>query len=167
MAVRWASVEASVNPQPITETSTTKKVPLGSSVRAKDFGSSESGVGEFVYCLGVASTAVGDFVTIDEAYATARLVPSAVGRVGVAMSANVASQYGWYQVAGKAQALCGQACAADTALFIDAGTTAACDDADVAGDAVHGAFNRTLVGGADAVSDVELSHPHVTNVDYA
>jgi hypothetical protein len=68
------------------------------------------GVGEFIYLLGVASTVVGSLVTWSgnssgtPTYQTA-LAPSTAGLdqpVAVAMSANVANQYGWYQISGNA-----------------------------------------------------------------
>lgn len=58
------------------------------------------GEGEFIYLKGVASTAAGNAVVWDEAGATTRTVAASRGPVGVAMSANVANQYGWYQIKG-------------------------------------------------------------------
>ena len=89
--------------QAIAETSTTQKHKLGTIVRAVD---PTYGEGEFIYLLGVASTTVGAFVTynVGTGYQTA-LATSAVGvpnPMAVAMSANVASQYGWYQISGLA-----------------------------------------------------------------
>lgn len=88
--------------QNIADTSTTQNHPLGTIVQAKD---ATFGEGEFIYLLGVASTAVGDVVVWDGVtYQTTRAaVTTLQGRsVGVAMSANVASQYGWYQIGGTA-----------------------------------------------------------------
>lgn len=84
------------------DTSTTQKVPLGTIVDGVD---PTYGVGEFIYLLGVASTAVGSVVTYDPQTFLTTL--SAVGGniprpIAIAMSANVASQYGWYQIAGVA-----------------------------------------------------------------
>lgn len=89
--------------QAIADTSTTQKHPLGKVVRAKD---PTYGEGEFIYLLGVASTAVGDAVTYDASFQTARAAAgNALPRaVAFAMSANVASQYGWYQIGGLAVA---------------------------------------------------------------
>lgn len=94
--------------QPIANTSTEQKHALGTIVRAAD---PTYGEGEFIYLLGVASTAVGSIVTFDAS--TYLTVLSAVGGniprpVAVAMSANVASQYGWYQISG--QAVCAKTC---------------------------------------------------------
>lgn len=94
--------------QPIANTETTQKHPLGTIVRAWD---PTYGEAEFIYLLGVASTAVGSIVTYDAS--TYQTVLCAVGGniprpIAVAMSANVASQYGWYQIAGVA--VCKKTC---------------------------------------------------------
>lgn len=91
-----------VGAQPIANTETTQKHPLGTIVKAVD---PTYGEGEFIYLLGVASTAVGSVVNYNTSgYQTAL---AAVGAnkpepVAIAMSANVASQYGWYQISGRA-----------------------------------------------------------------
>jgi len=94
--------------QPIANTSTEQKHVLGTIVRATD---PTYGEGEFIYLLGVASTAVGSIVTFDAS--TYQTVLCAVGGniprpIAVSMSANVASQYGWYQISG--QAVCAKTC---------------------------------------------------------
>ena len=91
-----------VGAQPINSTSTTAQHTLGQVVKGKD---PTYGEGEFIYLLGVASTAVGSVVTYDAS--TYQTVLSAVGGniprpIAIAMSANVASQYGWYQISGVA-----------------------------------------------------------------
>lgn len=89
-----------IGTQPIAETSTTQKHPLGTIVRAKD---PTYGEGEFIYLLGVVNTDAGDAVVYDaEGHQTAiGSVAVGVSRpVAVAMSANVAGQYGWYQIGG-------------------------------------------------------------------
>ena len=94
-------VETTLGWQPITEVSATQKHPLGTIIQAKD---PTYGQGEFIYLKGVASTSVGALVTYNVSYQTA-LGTSAVGvsnPFAVAMSANVASQYGWYQISGLA-----------------------------------------------------------------
>lgn len=86
--------------QPIAATSTTQNHPLGFRIRAVD---ATYGEGEFIYLKGVASTAAGDVVTYDtKGAATVRTVAASRGPMAVAMSANVASQYGWYQILGSA-----------------------------------------------------------------
>lgn len=90
---------------PITETSTTQgPLTLGTLVRAVD---PTYGEGEFIYLLGVANTVVGSVVKYNATTYQTALISVANGKnkgvpVAVAMSANVASQYGWYQVKGNA-----------------------------------------------------------------
>lgn len=89
-----------VGAQPIADTSTTQNHNLGQIVTGSD---PTFGLAEFIYLKGVASTAVGSVVTYDTStYATTL---SAVGGniprpIAIAMSANVASQFGWYQISG-------------------------------------------------------------------
>jgi len=87
--------------QPIASTSTTKQHPLGTVVTATD---PTYGTGEFIYLQGIGSTTVGALVTYNVSFVTA-LGTTAVGisnPFAVAMSANVASQFGWYQIGGLA-----------------------------------------------------------------
>ena len=93
-----------VGAQPIAVTSTTQLHPIGTIVRAVD---PTYGEGEFVYLLGVGSTAVGSIVTYNTSSGTTALAPVGTNKpqpVAVAMSANVASQWGWYQISGIAVA---------------------------------------------------------------
>jgi len=79
-------------------------VALGFIVEAYDVASSK-GAGEFIYLEGVASTVVGSLVIYDPLLATTTFAPNTahLGQpLAVAMSANVASQYGWYQISGSA-----------------------------------------------------------------
>lgn len=88
--------------QPIADTNTTQKHPLGTIVLATD---DTYGQGEFIYLLGVVSTIVGSLVKYNAtSYLTVLAVNTAVQAVpvAVAMSANVASSYGWYQISGNA-----------------------------------------------------------------
>lgn len=126
----------------LTETTAAAAVPLGTVVQAAD---PDLGSGEFIYLKGVASTAIGSWVTYNASdYSTALLAANAIAPVAVAMSANVASQYGWYQISGKAV---GKALAsyADNALVYATATAGSVDDAVVSGDRVK------LAKGASAV----------------
>lgn len=118
---------------------------------------------EYVYALGVASTAAGSWVSFDEAYATTLLAANAVGRVGIAMAAIVADEYGWYQVYGKNIIASTDTVADNKALYIDA-TAGRADDAGVAGDAIFGAWTRST--DTSNVATVELSYPFVTDGHY-
>ena len=89
-----------VGAQAIADTSTTQNHNLGTIVRASD---PTYGQAEFIYLKGVASTAVGSVVTYDTStyLTTLSAVGGGIARpVAVAMSANVASSYGWYQISG-------------------------------------------------------------------
>jgi len=95
-------IEPYVVEQAIADTSTTQKMPLGTIVDAVD---PTYGFGEFIYLLGIGSTEVGLLVKYNATtYQTAVITATAVQAVpvAVAMSANVASQYGWYQISGNA-----------------------------------------------------------------
>lgn len=91
-----------IGTQPIAETSATQKHPLGTIVRGKD---PVLGEGEFIYLVGVANTDAGDVVSYDAAGHQTAIASIAAGiprPLAVAMSDNVASSYGWYQIGGVA-----------------------------------------------------------------
>jgi hypothetical protein len=122
-------------PQPIHETSATQLQPINSLVKAVD---GLLGEGEFVYLAGVASTLACDLVTYNPLTgATTRGAATANSGLplGVAMSPNVANQFGWYQVSG-AMVVANNATAAAGAAFQKA--TAQIGSAAVAGTQVLG-----------------------------
>lgn len=142
--------------QPITETSTVKRHPLGTRVRAVDPVYGES---EFIYLQGVASTGVGDAVAFDQkAGTTTRAVAATKGPIAIAMSANVASQFGWYAVAGAVSCKVAAAVVSGTIPYVTA-TAGSLDDAVVAGQAVLGALFISADSGGFA--DLQLNHPNV------
>lgn len=86
--------------QAIAETSTTQNHPIGMIVQAED---STYGSAEFIYLKGVASTAVGSVVTYNTGSGTTALAAVGTNKpqpIAIAMSANVANQWGWYQISG-------------------------------------------------------------------
>lgn len=143
--------------QNIADTSTTAKATLGMIVRAKD---PTYGAGEFIYLKGVASTAVGSWVTYNsDDNSTTLLAANAIGPVAIAMSANVASQYGWYQIAGKAigKALTGFV---DNANVYATATAGSIDDAVVAGDRVKNAKGASAVDTpSSGLAEFEIQWP--------
>lgn len=147
--------------QPIATTDTVKNHELGKTVRATD---PTYGAGEFIYLLGVASTAVGSWVTYNaDDYSTTLLVANAIGPVAVAMSANVASQYGWYQISGKAvgKALTGFV---DNANVYGTATAGSVDDAVVAGDRVQNCKGASAVDTPSAgLAEFEIQRPFVND----
>jgi len=143
--------------QPIAETSTTQKHPLGFIVQAFD---SFYGAGEFIYLRGVASTAVGSWVTYNsDDGSTALLAANAIGPVAVAMSANVANQFGWYQIQGKAVARVATGFVDNANLYATA-TAGTADDAVVAGDRIKNAVGASAIGTPSAgLAEVEIARP--------
>lgn len=143
--------------QPIADTETTQKHELGKIVQAK---SETYGSGEFIYLKGVASTAVGSVVTYNaDDFSTALLAANAIGPVAVAMSANVANQYGWYQIQGKAV---GKVLAsfADNANCYATATAGSIDDAVVAGDRVKRMKGASAIGTPSAgLAELEIDRP--------
>jgi hypothetical protein len=148
--------------QPIATTSTVKNHPLGKICTAVD---PTYGEGEFIYLLGVANTAIGSWVTynLDDG-STTLLAANAIGPVAVSMSANVASQYGWYQISGKAvgKALTGYV---DNALVWATSTAGSVDDAVVDGDMVHLAKGASALDTPSAgFAEFEISRPYTDDI---
>jgi len=136
---------------------TTKRFKLGTrrQVDAKDF----------IYLQGVVSTAIGSWVTFDEAHLTIRTVADAQGRVAIAMAAILAAQFGWYQIYGKASGLT-LASFADNGKVYLTSTAGSVDDADVAGDFVVGAVGRSATNATTLLADFELNYPMVQDTAF-
>jgi len=101
----WIITENEMGIQPIATLSTTQNHTLGKVVRAKDDTTSGQGAGEFIYLLGVANTVAGSVVTYNTTtYQTSIALGTANqgGPLAVAVGANVAASYGWYQIGGQA-----------------------------------------------------------------
>lgn len=146
--------------QAINETSGTQRHALGLVVEATDF---TYGPGKFIYCVGAASTAPGEVCCFDSVNGdTVRAVhggATSTGPCGIAMSANVAGQYGWYQTEGAGPVKSGTV-AADAPLYLTS-TAGTVDDAVVAGDKIDGIVSRT----ADSAGYVtaQMANPSVTS----
>jgi hypothetical protein len=158
----FISIEADIINQKIDETSTTQNFPLGKIIRANDKDTTAYGVGEFIYLKGVVSTAVGSWVLYNpDDYSTSLLAANDIGSVAVAMSANVAGQYGWYQIKGKAigKALTGFV---NDANVYSTATAGSVDDAVVAGDRVKNAKGASAVGTpSTGLAEFEIDRPFV------
>jgi hypothetical protein len=152
--------ESLVGFQPIANTETVQKHPLGTIVTAVD---ETLGGGEFIYLKGVASTVVGSIVNYDDGFQTALDTSAVTGParpVAIAMSANVASQYGWYQISGLAVAT-----KANTVSFADGAGLGAASGLAVAvatGTILQGAVVRTVASAKSDVVTVALAinRPH-------
>ena len=146
--------------QPIADSSDTAKHALGTIVTAVD---PTYGGGEFIYLKGVVSTAVGSIVNYDDAFQTALDTSATAGPsrpLAIAMSANVASQYGWYQISGLAVAK-----KANTVSFADGAGVKAGSGLAVAvtsGDVIQGAIVRAVASAKSDVVTVALAinRPH-------
>lgn len=153
----FASDPQRVGWQAINETSTTQQHPLGTRVQAY---SPSYGQVEFIYLKGVASTAIGSWVTFNQDdHSTALLAANAIGPVAIAYSANVASQYGWYAIYGKAV---GKALAsfADNANVYATATAGSVDDAVVAGDRVKNCKGASALDTpATGFAEFEIGYP--------
>lgn len=146
--------------QGFTDISTTKKHALGYIVKASD---PTYGSGEFIYLKGVASCAVGSWVTYKtEDGTTALLAANAIGPVGVAMAACTASYYGWFQISGQAVGKCLTQMASNTRVWITA-TAGSVDDASVAGDGVNLAKSAALTVVGSGVTTFEIHRPWVND----
>lgn len=148
-----------IGSQPIADTDTVQNHPLGTIVRAT---SPTYGAGEFIYLKGATDTVVGSIVVYNaDDFSTTLASANAIGPIAVAMSANVASQYGWYQIQGKAvgKVLSGFADNADCYLTSTAGSV---DDTDVAGDFVSGMKGASAIGTpSTGLAELEISRPFV------
>lgn len=155
-------INGGIGVQPIATKSTTQLHPLGQEIQAVD---PTLGVGTFKYLKGVASTAVGDWVTYNAGTGiTTRLAANANGPVAVAMSTNTTTgSYGWYQIEGIATAL-GLTSITHSSGFLWIAGTAVVDDASVIGDAVINAKKTTTVHVVGTFLDTyHLSRPFVQN----
>ena len=145
--------------QSVTDISSTARHPVGTIAQGHDKDDSY-GAGEFIYLAGVASTAVGSWVTYNsDDGSTALLAANAIGPVAIAMAATVASTYGWYQITGKA---IGKALAsfADDANVYATATAGSVDDAVVAGDRVKNAKGASAIDGpGTGLADFEIERP--------
>lgn len=138
----YAFVDPKVGMQPIAATSTVQQHPIGTRVKAYD---PTFGEGEFIYLKGLASTAVGEVVIYDTyANTTKRGVAGDRGMAAVAMSDNVANQFGWYQIAGAAVVKVAAAFAANANVYWTA-TAGTPDDAVVVGDKIDGIRSKTAI----------------------
>jgi hypothetical protein len=153
-------MNATAGMQNIGDTSTTQNQVLGTIVQAKDTASTAYGAGQFIYLAGVASTVVGSFVTFNQDdNTTALLAANAIGPVAVAMSINVASQYGWYQIYGKAVGKCLSGYA-DNGLVYATATAGSIDDAVVSGDRVKLALGASAIGTpSTGLAEFEIQNP--------
>ncbi len=145
--------------RPISETTTTQYHPIGTEAVAADF---NYGVARFIYLAGCASTSAGDFVFYNlKTGATVRAVhggATSTGPGAVAMSDNVAGQWGWYAVFG-AVPVSAATVAADAPLYLTA-SAGQLDDLAATGDKISGIVSRAATSASFATC--QLAYPELT-----
>jgi hypothetical protein len=144
--------------QAFADTSTKKAYELGTIMRGKD---PTLGGAEFVYLLGVANTVIGSVVTYDATSHQTTLAAAGTNLprpVAFAMSANVAGQYGWYQISGMATAAKAAATtfAAGAAVGVAATGLVA---ASGAGQEIAGALAASAATNGPTTCVLHISHP--------
>jgi len=98
----WQFLTPRLKAQAIASTSTTQLHNLGEIQQAAD---ATLGAGEFIYLKGVANTVVGTPVVYSTANYQTALAPVGSNKpqpIAIAMSANGANSYAWYQISGNA-----------------------------------------------------------------
>lgn len=162
----FVPTEPEIGIQPIGVSSTTQNHPVGKIVRAVDTTTTTgAGGGEFIYLLGVASTVVGSLVTYNQLTGVTALCPSTANLaqpLAVAMSANVALAWGWYQIGGvTAIKKTAVKINPNVALFISA-TTGRVFSTATTGKAVLGcrSANTTTIASATSTINAIIDRPH-------
>lgn len=146
--------------QQIDDNSTTKQHDLGTIITGRD---ATLGAAEFIYLKGVASTVVGSIVNYDDGFQTALDTSAVAGPsrpLAVAMSACVASEYGWYQISGLAVAT--KSASVSFADGAGLGATAGLAVAVATGTVIQGAIVRTVASAKSGVTTVAIAinRPH-------
>lgn len=148
-----------VGAQAINVTSTVQQHNLGTVVDAWD---PTFGEGTFIYLKGIGSTVVGSLVTYDQNLAVTALAPATggFGPVAVAMSINVASQFGWYQIRGSAAVKAPNAMVVGAEVFMLAATPGSVDDAAVAGEQILNAKVTATTGTpSTGLGTIQITYP--------
>lgn len=148
--------------QPINVSSPTQNHSPGMITHAND---AVLGGGEFIYLQGVANTVVGSLVTYGPAQTTLSPAGALTGvqaaPVAVAMSANGAGQWGWYQVSGQAVlAKDGSAPAAGAPVYLGAAAGQVSATQAAGRQLVGASFAAAALAGAASVN-VLLSRPTI------
>lgn len=145
--------------QPIAVSDTVQNHQLGYMVKAVD---PIYGAGEFIYLKGVANTVIGSMVDYDQYLNTTALSPATAGTgsVAVSMSANIANQFGWYQIEGAAVVRAPNAMVVGADVFSLAATPGSVDDAAVAGEQILNAKVSTTTGTPGAgLGVIQINRP--------
>lgn len=147
--------------QPIAFTSTVKNHPLGTIIKAVD---ATLGEGEFIYLLGAANTLAGLVYSYNATTFQTVVLPVTANLgtpIAVAMSANVAAQYGWYQIEGLATVLKSAVAVTPQAKVYISGTAGRLMPTSTSGRQILGAkfANLTTVTSTTSTATVLISRP--------
>ena len=156
----WVPISEIGLNQQIDINSDTKKYDIGKTVTCRDMGTNSRGEAKFRYAGGLDDTAVGEVVVFDGDI-TLRAVARSKGPVGVAMSACLTGEYGWYQVTGKARVVAGTL--SDNKQAYLTATPGSIDETVVTGDHINGMRCTTAADTGYAI--VMMNHPAVADID--
>ena len=123
------------------------------------------GAGEFILLVGVASTTVGSLVTYDGSTYQTTLAATTANQarpVAVAMSANTAGSFGWYQIEGTA--VCAKSTSSNFAATVAVGVKSTGKvGATGSGKEILGArtANAATVASATTTVNVVMNRPHL------
>jgi len=123
------------------------------------------GAGEFILLVGVASTTVGSLVTYDGTTYQTTLAATTANQarpVAVAMSANTAGSFGWYQIEGTA--VCAKSTSSNFAATVAVGVKSTGKvGATGSGKEILGArtANAATVASATTTVNVVMNRPHL------
>lgn len=167
--IAFSNLAAPAGSQPGQSAFAGQEHPLGTIIPASD---PVYGDGEFIYLLGVAGTVVGSLVTWGGSSGVApgavptfqtALAPATANLaqpVAVAMSANLAGQYGWYQITGNAVVAENGTFAANAPVFLTAATAGVVTTAIAAGKQILNA--RSIIADGQPAAGfgvMEMSRP--------
>ncbi len=155
----WKITTPLAGAQGITVHSTTKNHQLGTIVQAED---PTYGAGEFIYLEGVAGVAAKAWCIYGSDQKVSNTLNDLYGPVCIAMAATVASEYGWFQISGKALGLCKTQCA-DLGRVCLTSTSWTVDDASVTGDLVANALCSATTVVDSGYTTFDIMRPFTTN----
>ena len=115
---------------------------------------------EYIYLAGVASTVANDWVAYDEVFASTRTLAATLGPCAIASAAIVASNWGWYGLAGKFTGTSGTI--ADNGHVYSTSTAGSVDDAAVQGSRILGAIARSSDSGG--VATFQIQYPMLMGI---
>lgn len=135
---------------------TTLEYALGTRCMARN--TTTGYAGEFIFMSGVASTVATSWVLLSyDDHSTSLLADGDIGPIGIAMSASVASTYGWYQIRGKASGKLAAGLSDNVGLYASA--TAGTAGGTSSGKSEIIGARAAAASGAGGATEVEINYP--------